>query len=79
MVSDPGTSLSDAGQVRYGVTLEPHGQATLLADGTRGIAINRVQLRSPGNRELDVIVASSLRPSRVKQLRHELLATAGSN
>jgi hypothetical protein len=71
-------ALSDAGQVLYGVTPEPHGQAALLSDGTRGVAINRVQLRSPGNRELDVIVASSLRPSRVKQLRQELPATAGS-
>jgi hypothetical protein len=72
------TALSDAGQVLYGVNPEPHGQAALLSDGTRGIAINRVQLRSPGNRELDVIVASSLRPLRVRQLRQELPATADS-
>jgi hypothetical protein len=54
-------------------------QAAILADGSTGLSIDRVQLRSPRNRESDIIVASSLKPSRVKQLRQELLATAGSN
>jgi hypothetical protein len=71
-------ALSDAEQVIHGVPPEAHGQVALLSDGTRGIAINRVQLRSPSNRDLDVIVASSLRPLRVKQLRQELPAMAGS-
>jgi hypothetical protein len=70
-------TLSNMAGVLYGGAPGTYGQAALLADGSRGLSIDRVQVRSPGNRELDVIVASSLTSSRARQLRQELPATAG--
>jgi len=72
-------ALPDATWIQYGPATGTYEQAALLVDGSRGLSIDQVQLRSPGSRELDVIVASSPRPSRVRQLRQELPVTADSD
>ena len=60
------------GLLRDGV-VGPVTMAALEAAWTQ----RQVELTSPGKRKLDVIVASSLKPSRVRQWRQELLAMAG--
>ncbi len=65
---DLASSLPDAVPIHSGGTPDVHGQAALLVDGFKGVALDAVQLTSPRNRQLEVTVASSLTSSRVRQL-----------
>lgn len=74
---DPANSSSDTAPVRYEGTSDAYAQAVLLVDGSKGLAVDRVQLTSARNRQLEIAVVSSLTPSRVRQLLQALPATAG--
>ncbi len=54
----------------------PSAPVVLLVDGTGGLAIEPVQLTTPGGRNLPIILASLLAANRVAQWHQELLPSS---